>query len=270
MLAENAKKIMTLLKPEDIVLDIGGWAQPFRRANYVMDAQPYETRGFYRHLGLPDSIGGGPECFTKTTWIQRDICEKTPFPFKDKSIDFVICSHTLEDVRDPLWVCSEMQRVAKRGYLEIPSRAFESCKDSKTGLAGSAHHRWLIEIEDGRICFEMKYHLIHLRQHHFPSYVRYLLKPSERIQFLFWVNSFEYFEAPIPLSDSEIKNRLRTFTITQWPKRDFQQRIVARLKAWVSATIPGSLRKALPLSRQRGEGQTDNIGGRPGPTNHES
>jgi hypothetical protein len=32
----------------------------------------------------------------------------------------VICSHTLEDIRDPLWVCSEMIRIGKAGYIELP------------------------------------------------------------------------------------------------------------------------------------------------------
>jgi hypothetical protein len=65
--------------------------------------------------------GGGREWFGRGTWIQRDICDREPFLFKDKEIDFVVCSQTLEDVRDPLWVCSEMIRVAKAGYIEVPA-----------------------------------------------------------------------------------------------------------------------------------------------------
>jgi hypothetical protein len=38
---------MSRLQPSDVVLDIGGWAHPFNRANYVIDAAPYETRGYY-------------------------------------------------------------------------------------------------------------------------------------------------------------------------------------------------------------------------------
>ena len=47
MLAKNSDAIMEMLKASDLVLDIGGWAHPFNRANYVMDAEPYETRGYY-------------------------------------------------------------------------------------------------------------------------------------------------------------------------------------------------------------------------------
>ena len=108
MYEPNVQHIVELLSPTDVVLDIGGWASPFNRADYILDVEPYETRGFYRTLGGPPFQGGDHEHFTKDTWLQRDLCDRTPFPFGDKEIDFVICSHTLEDIRDPLWVCSEM------------------------------------------------------------------------------------------------------------------------------------------------------------------
>ncbi|MEA2693832.1 MAG: hypothetical protein QOJ16_3219, partial [Acidobacteriota bacterium] len=98
MYQPNSDRILRLLHPKDRVLDIGGWARPFNRANYVIDQEPYETRGYY---GLP-AQGGEREFFTRETWIQRDICAHEPYPFGDKELDFVLCSHTLEDVRDPL------------------------------------------------------------------------------------------------------------------------------------------------------------------------
>ena len=42
MYPPNDRKILGLLKPTDVVLDIGGWACPFNRADYVLDAEPYE------------------------------------------------------------------------------------------------------------------------------------------------------------------------------------------------------------------------------------
>ncbi len=162
MFLDNVEKVLKSIRPDDVVLDVGGWASPFNRANWILDSQPYETRGFYREVGLPPAQGGEREFFTKDTWVQRDICEKTPWPFKDKCFDFSICSHTLEDVRDPLYVCSELIRVSKRGYIEVPSRLWESCRGAENReIAGLSHHRWLIEIEDNHIQFTMKYHMIH-------------------------------------------------------------------------------------------------------------
>src|SRR4051794_29855952 len=120
MLAASRQRLMESLPPDAVVLDIGGGADPPNPADWVMDVLPYESRGFYQRQGWaePDPE---PERFTAETWIQRDICDRDSFPFDQDEIDFVVCAHTLEDVRDPLWVCAEMSRVARAGYVEVPS-----------------------------------------------------------------------------------------------------------------------------------------------------
>jgi hypothetical protein len=192
----NVQRILESLSPNDLVLDIGGWASPFNRANYILDVEPYETRGFYRTFGGPASQGPSHEHFTKDTWIQRDLCERTPFPFRDKQLDFVICSHTLEDIRDPLWVCSEMVRIAKRGYIEVPSRVAESCRGwEDPEEAGLSHHRWLITMRDNSIDFLMKYHLIHTHwRFSLPASFLKGLPTEQRVQWMFWEDSFSYRE----------------------------------------------------------------------------
>jgi hypothetical protein len=192
----NVKKVLDLLGPNHIVLDIGGWARPFNRANYVLDAEPYETRGFYG--SSRPAQGGTVEHFTKGSWIQRDICHRDPFPFGSKEIDFIVCSHTLEDIRDPLWVCSEMIRVGKAGYIEVPSRLAESCRGTERGQVGWSHHRWLIDTINGSLRFLMKYHMIH--SHWRLSFPRRFLRsvPEERtVSWLFWQESFEYSETTL-------------------------------------------------------------------------
>src|SRR5882724_8650295 len=192
----NVRRILNLLSRSDVVLDIGGWARPFNRANYVIDAEPFETRGYYG-----DSMtaqGGSREFFTQATWIQRDICDRKPFPFADKQIDFAICSHTLEDIRDPLWVCSEIVRVAKRGYIEVPSRLAESSRGVEPNQVGWSHHRWLVDIGGDSIGFLMKYHMIHSHwRFSLPESFLRRLPEEQRIQFLFWDNRFEFSETTI-------------------------------------------------------------------------
>ena len=193
MFEQNVALVLDRISSSDVVVDIGGWARPFNYATHVMDAQPYDTRGRY---GTPQ--GGPQERFDASTWIQRDICSHEQYPFDDKTVDFVICSHTLEDVRDPIWVCSEMIRIAKRGYIEVPSRLAESCRGVEPGQVGWSHHRWLIEIADSDVTFLMKYHMIHSRKRYSlpASYLRNL-SPSDRVQWLFWDEQFSYRERTI-------------------------------------------------------------------------
>jgi SAM-dependent methyltransferase len=197
----NVEKVLEMIKPSDVVLDIGGWACPFNRANYVLDAEAYETRGFYKTFGGPASQGGAVEHFTRDTWIVRDICDHAPYPFADKSFDWVICSQTLEDLRDPLFVCSEMRRIGKRGYIEVPSRQAESSRGwEHRRIAGLTHHRWLIDIDQSKqdIRFLMKLHRIHAhwRLSLPPAYLR-SLSTAERVQWLFWQDTFTYGETTI-------------------------------------------------------------------------
>ena len=200
MYEPNVDLLMNRLQPTDVVLDIGGWARPFNRANYVLDAEPYETRGYYGAARAAQ--GGDKEFFTRDTWIRRDICEHTPFPFADKEIDFVVCSHTLEDIRDPLWVCSEMARVAKAGYVEVPSRLAESSRGTEAGQVGWSHHRWLVDIGETEIQFLMKYHMLHSHwRFSFPtSYLRQLSE-AEQVQWMFWNGSFVFSERTIHGTD---------------------------------------------------------------------
>lgn len=178
------------------MLDIGGWACPFNRATHVMDAEPYNTRGYYVKIGKTAYQGGEQEYFTATTWIQRDICGREAYPFKDKELDYVTCSHTLEDIRDPLWVCAEMKRISKRGYVEIPSRLWESCLGAEhPRLAGLSHHRWLIEITGSHISFLPKYHMLHRNpSFHLPGRLLRELTPEESISYLFWEEEFTFAE----------------------------------------------------------------------------
>lgn len=132
----------SLIKPTDRVLDLGGASSPFRRANQVLDFMPYSKRN-----PKPDFLGQIPEHFSESNWLIHDVCDRQkPFPFKDGEFDFVVCGHLLEDVRDPFWLASEIQRVAKRGYLEVPTRFVEQMYwVERKGMCGYAHHRWYVD-----------------------------------------------------------------------------------------------------------------------------
>jgi hypothetical protein len=192
MLEAHVARVLEMLTDDQLVLDVGGWACPFNRANWVLDSEPYETRGFYREFGGQPSQAGAREWFTRQTWVQRDICGREPWPFSDKQFDFAICSHTLEDVRDPIGVCAELARVSRAGYIEVPSREYETCLGlERPGQAGLSHHRWLVEIHGTHLRFVQKYHMIHHdRRFVLPNRHRFGLTPERSVSCLFWEGSF--------------------------------------------------------------------------------
>lgn len=213
MLAASVERILGLVGDDSRVLDVGAWARPFRRADVVLDLMPYETRGM---LGFQ-----GPEVerFTADTWVIHDICTREPWPFRDKEFDFAICSHTLEDVRDPIWVCSELVRVAKAGYIETPSRLEEQSYGFQGPWVGWGHHHWLVETDDNRVRFTFKHHVMHGRDSdHFPPGFRDRLSEAERVNAFFWKDDFTY-EEQVFLDAPGLDGYLASFVSSELAKR---------------------------------------------------
>ena len=65
-------------------------------------------------------------------------------PFKDKSMDFVYCSHILEHVDDPEKSCREVCRVGRRGYIETAN----FMKDVLFSWAEGMHKWYTVAIND--------------------------------------------------------------------------------------------------------------------------
>lgn len=228
MLPASLDRLLARLDDRDVVLDVGGWAKPLARADWVMDLMPYETRGRYGR------DGEGPERFGEQTWIRRDVCDREPYPFADKEIDFVVCSQTLEDVRDPVWVCSEINRVGKAGYIEVPSRLEEQSCGFQGPWVGWGHHRWLVEVAAGRIEFVLKHHVLHGRDSdHFPAGFHAVLSAEERVQALWWEGGFDYGER-VFVEARELDRYLADFVATELARRGIRRasragRLLARL-----------------------------------------
>jgi hypothetical protein len=166
---------------------------------------PYETRGLYG--ADPD-----PERFSAETWVRRDVCAREPWPFADDEFDFVVCAHTLEDVRDPVWVCEEIARVGRAGYVEFPSRLEEQAYGFDGPWSGWNHHRWLCEAdrERGEVRFTFKYDLVHLEQFRFPGWFRDGLSAEQRVDWLWWEDGFAAREV-IHMEPEELFAELRAF-----------------------------------------------------------
>jgi SAM-dependent methyltransferase len=155
--------------------------------------------------------GPGPERFSAATWVQHDVCGAEPFPFDDNQFDFVVCSHTLEDIRDPLTACREITRVGKAGYVEVPSRLQEQSFGVQGPWVGWGHHRWLIDIRGDKLYFTFKHHVIHGRSSdHFPAGFHADLTDEQKVQWLWWEGGFE-FEERIFIGPGEIDEYLGGF-----------------------------------------------------------
>jgi hypothetical protein len=167
VLPQAVERIRSALPGDEEVLQVGGVEQPFGRADWVLDARPYDDRG----------VAEGPERFTRRTWLVRDACAREPWPFEDGRFAFAVCT-TLASLRDPVGVCVELSRVARAGYVEVPTIEAE--------LAGG-DARWLCDVDHGELVFVHKSAAVASDARvKVPPRWHARLSASERVHGLFW------------------------------------------------------------------------------------
>lgn len=189
---EYARKLLDRIPPTAQVVDVGGGASPFPRADVVLDARAFAERPVHREMPL-----SYPRRFSKESWHQLDLCERRPWPFPDKQFDYAVCSHLLEDVRDPIWICAELCRIAKSGYVEVPSRVLEQSRGVESPhYAGYCHHRWLVQRSGNGLEFRFKPHMLHSVPGAIVTRLsrNRMINPRHAIITLEWVDHFNFIE----------------------------------------------------------------------------
>lgn len=128
------------------ILDVGGGAAPFAGATHILDMQLFNPTQLAEN-SWGDDVSGRSTEWLESDYTQLDLCSGTRWPFQDKEFDLGLCSHTLEDLRDPLPALAELQRVCKRVLVIAPSRLLEQTRGIDHPrfcgfLASSLDHRW--------------------------------------------------------------------------------------------------------------------------------
>lgn len=115
-------------------IDIGAsamyWSYP--ECKYVADSLTISKEGTtFFEINLED----------KTTWI-----ELLNYVELNGKFDFSICSHTLEDVFNPLDLIELITKVSKSGFIAIPSKYDEFLFLYENKYRGNAHHKQLFDV----------------------------------------------------------------------------------------------------------------------------
>lgn len=128
-IAWSLRRLHIPVSKNDLVLEVGSGSNPYYRSNVLLDAFEVTQERHWTPLikDRPTVLG----------FVEN-------LPFRDQSFDFIIASHVLEHSTRPEEFISELMRVGKAGYIEVPHAFAERC-------SSYYDHRLEILAEDGSL-----------------------------------------------------------------------------------------------------------------------
>ncbi|MDX1915688.1 MAG: class I SAM-dependent methyltransferase [Methylophilus sp.] len=178
-LAWSFRRIHCPVDKKALVLEVGSGGNPYARSNVLLDAYEHTRERHWAPL-----ISDRP---TVLGFVEN-------LPFKDKAFDFVIASHVLEHSADPEKFLSELQRVAKAGYIETPDAFMERVNPYKD-------HRLEVTVRDEKLVIRKKSawqhdaELIELYEHHAKKWVTSETIPKHPFDFhvrYYWQDTINF------------------------------------------------------------------------------
>ena len=126
---------LSLKVPKDaLILEVGSGGNPYPRSNVLLDAYQDTQERHWEAL-----VHDRP---TILSFAEN-------LPFKDKAFDYVIAAHVLEHSAFPEKFLSELERVAKAGYIETPDAFMERINPYKD-------HRLEVTVRNNKLIIRKK------------------------------------------------------------------------------------------------------------------
>lgn len=174
----DRNEVLSLLKsnPKNRVLDVGysanTWSSEF--VTHYVDIRPSGDNSkvaFEGDINFPQ------------VWeaIESDV-------LKNGLFDYCICSHTLEDIINPVYVASKIKKLCKSGFIAVPSK-FTEMKVMEGNYRGYIHHRYIYNVENGKMVGYPKLSFIE-NDRRFDCLAEQCKLENSELQ-LFWNDDFE-------------------------------------------------------------------------------
>ena len=121
----------------DVGGSVGGWSAPYVDA--IVDFNPMQNTNSNIKLFKCDITN------------PNDYSEIYNYIESNGKFDFCICTHTLEDIMNPVFVCEQIEKIANAGYIAFPTKYRELSRYiefANYNFRGYMHHRWIFTIKD--------------------------------------------------------------------------------------------------------------------------
>jgi hypothetical protein len=162
--------------PSLTVIDFGASHNPFciDLLTHMFDLRPLEIPNVH-------SFAGDMNCYEDWVQIFEYVEEHGKF-------DFCNCTHTLEDISYPMAALKYMPRIAKEGFIAVPSKYYELQRRDK--YRGGIHHRWIFDHRGGKLVAYPKINVIE-NLTYYPHGIEIERNAGTELR-MFWKDSIEY------------------------------------------------------------------------------
>ena len=135
------------------------------------------------------------------------ILKNNDLPFNDNQFDFVISSHVMEHVKDLKYFIKEIERVSKRGYIELPTKL-----EDNLVFENKKEHLWQMDFDDVNHKLLISKKIQFLEPILTVSTIQKMRKyfKSSLVLELFWENKIEY---EFIKENQDYKNDLNLLTL---------------------------------------------------------
>tara|TARA_Y100000361_G_scaffold118134_1_gene109422 strand:- start:11153 stop:12805 length:1653 start_codon:yes stop_codon:yes gene_type:complete len=136
-------KLQKQKKPNFKVIDIGGtaeytsWSYPI--IDYIVDINP------------PVNNDSNIQFFQMNVNFESQWDKLFKFVEANGKFDFCIASHIIEDISLPEVLIQNIGKIAKEGFIGVPSKYNELAKHGDNKYIGSIHHRWIYTIKNSKL-----------------------------------------------------------------------------------------------------------------------
>ena len=128
--------------PDYKVIDIGGSAKYTNWSHSIID--------YIVDINKPNVNEDKIKYFAMNVNYESEWKEILEYVEKNGKFDFCICSHIIEDISLPQVMLNNLNKIAKEGFIGIPSKYRELSKVEGEYM-GYIHHRWIYSIKDNKL-----------------------------------------------------------------------------------------------------------------------
>jgi len=159
------------------LIDIGASHNPFAREflTHTFDILPTEIEGVHGFQGNMNKY--------------EDWQEILEYVDKHGKFSFANCTHTLEDLANPMLALEMLPRIAEQGFIAVPSK-YNELQRREGSFRGTMHHRWIWNNEGGRLIAYPKIPIVDSMSFH--PYEYDIEKMSELELRMFWISDIDY------------------------------------------------------------------------------